>query len=383
MAVDETHGMPDAVSFLDRYWQRRPLLIRSAFADFDCPISVDEVAGLALEESIESRLICGSPEAGWSLQHGPFAEATLSELPPQDWTLLVQDVDKHLPELAGVLDRFAFLPDWRVDDLMISIAGDGGSVGAHRDRYDVFLWQTEGRRRWLIDADPAADLRDDDSGPLRLLQDFKASDDMLLQAGDMLYLPAGLPHHGIADGVCQTWSVGFRGPKPDELLAELFQLLVTQCPDQVLTDRLRTPAAHRAELDPYSLQGLRESLRQAVRTDSSLLDRAIANALSAPKPGLPDPADQADPELPEVLPPKARLLRNPVSRVVLLPEMEDGFHLNGSHQTLPPGCLPLLQRLTARSQVRVSELDLARYGKEGEALLVGLLRGGHWWLLDD
>ncbi|MCK8515792.1 AraC family ligand binding domain-containing protein [Methylonatrum kenyense] len=375
--------MPDAVTFIGRYWQQRPLLIRSAFADFDCPLSVDEVGGLALDADIESRLILGSTDAGWSLQHGPFDEATLSSLPPQDWTLLVQDVDKHLPELAGVLDRFAFLPDWRVDDLMISIAGDGGSVGAHRDRYDVFLLQAEGRRRWLIDRDPLADLQDDASGPLRLLRGFAPSDDMLLHPGDMLYLPAGLPHHGIADGLCQTWSIGFRGPKLDELLAELFQILVVQCPDSVLTDRLGGPARHRAELDPDSLASLREALRQALQTTPELLDQAIARALSTPKPGLPDPADQPVPDLPEVLPADAVLLRNPVCRILLLPGQDDGFYLNGSLQPLPPGCLPLLRQLASSSQVRVSELALARYGKEGEALLFGLLREEHWWLLDD
>ncbi len=383
MAVDEVHGMPDATTFLDRYWQQRPLLIRTAFSDFHCPLSMDEVAGLALDEAIESRLIRGSTEAGWSLQHGPFDETALSSLPEQDWTLLIQDVDKHLPELAGVLDRFSFLPDWRVDDLMISIAADGGSVGAHRDRYDVFLLQAQGRRRWLIDSDPAAPPQDDDRGPLRLLRDFSPSDDMLLQAGDMLYLPAGVPHHGVADGICQTWSVGFRGPKPDELLAELFQILVAQCADQVLTDRLRTPSRHRAELDQASLEGLRAALRQAIGTDDALLDRAIASALSTPKPGLPHPEDEPEPNLPEALPGDAMLLRNPVSRIVRLPDQNDGFYLNGSHQPLAPACLPLLRQLTEKSQVRVSELALARYGKEGEALLFGLLRGGHWWLMDD
>lgn len=382
MGLAEISGMPEPERFLRDYWQQQPVLIRQAFADFRCPISMDEVAGLALEESVESRLIRGSDKVGWDLAHGPFDEATLTGLPERDWTLLVQDVDKLLPELAPVLDRFTFLPRWRLDDLMISIAADGGSVGAHRDRYDVFLLQAEGRRRWLIDSQPNSDLEDETGGPLRLLRDFRTSDDLLLEPGDMLYLPPGIPHHGIADGNCQTWSIGFRGPKPADLLAELFQCLVERCPDQVLGDHLQQPAPGTVDLDPASLTALRNTLRATMQADDALLDHCIAAALGAPRGGRDSALDDVA-AIPDPLPPNAQLERNPATRFLRLPEVRDLLYVNGEAWTVDPACRALIDTLTVQRRLQVSDLHLERHGEPGRKLLTRLLEGGHWWILDD
>ena len=147
-------GMSPA-KFLREYWQKQPLLIRNAFPGYESPLQPEDLAGLACEEGTLSRLIrYDRGSDAWSVRHGPFAEEDFPGLPDHDWTLLVQDVDKWDPDVAALLGHFRFLPRWRIDDIMISFAATGGSVGAHVDQYDVFLLQTHGHRRWLIDAGP-------------------------------------------------------------------------------------------------------------------------------------------------------------------------------------------------------------------------------------
>ncbi|WP_187300613.1 cupin domain-containing protein, partial [Mizugakiibacter sediminis] len=203
-------GMPPA-RFLREYWQKRPLLIRGAFPDFAPPLTPDDLAGLACEELALSRLVLRDRRRDrWTLRNGPFDEAAFAALPRSDWTLLVQDVDKWDADVAALLRHFRFLPTWRVDDVMVSYAADGGGVGAHVDQYDVFLLQGLGRRRWSISADPRApkDFRDDVE--LKQLRTFAPTHAWLLEPGDMLYLPPGVPHDGVAVGPCMTLSVGMR-----------------------------------------------------------------------------------------------------------------------------------------------------------------------------
>lgn len=216
-------------TFLSDYWQRKPLLIRNAFPNFQSPISADELAGLALEEDIESRLIIGGKEPfDWSLKNGPFEEDIFQTLPPSHWTLLVQAVDQWLPEVQEILSHFDFLPSWRLDDIMVSYAEDQGGVGPHFDQYDVFLLQGEGQRRWqtgqVCDATTAL-LTDVD---LKILQDFKAQNEWVLEPGDMLYLPPGLAHWGVAEGECITYSIGFRAPTGVEMLNDLVTELLAK-----------------------------------------------------------------------------------------------------------------------------------------------------------
>lgn len=205
--------------FLKDYWQKKPLLIRQAFPDYQSPISAEELGGLACEESVESRLIQEQGgEYPWQLRHGPFIESDFTSLPESHWTLLVQSVDHHIPELALLLDEFDFIPTWRIDDLMISFAQAQGSVGPHLDNYDVFLLQTQGKRHWHINE---SDYSDDDFIPnsdLRILNSFESTQDWILEPGDMLYLPPGIAHHGIAVDDCLTFSIGFRAPTRKELL---------------------------------------------------------------------------------------------------------------------------------------------------------------------
>ncbi|OWQ51121.1 transcriptional regulator [Stenotrophomonas maltophilia] len=224
-------GMP-AATFLRDYWQKRPLLIRGAFPDFETPVQPEDLAGLACEEGALSRLITHDRATdGWSVRTGPFQEEEFPGMPDHDWTLLVQDVDKWDADVRALIRHFDFLPRWRMDDVMISFAATGGSVGAHVDQYDVFLLQAHGHRRWQIDASesikgkrPPLDFRDDVE--LKLLRRFKPTHDWVLAPGDMLYLPPNVPHNGVAEDPCLTFSFGMRAPASAELISDYLDTLI-------------------------------------------------------------------------------------------------------------------------------------------------------------
>ena len=213
--------------FMKDYWQKKPLLVRGAVPAFSLasqnggssltsPISYEELVELSGHDDVESRLIQSRP---WRFQHGPFQKKVIPSLKKSDWTLLLQGMEAHHPAAANILSWFRFIPDARLDDLMISIAGIGGGVGPHFDSYDVFLIQMSGRRQWRISEQK--DLSLNPKLPLKILQNFKCEQEWILEPGDMLYLPPHIAHDGIAlDAGCQTWSVGFRSPSFKELLQE-------------------------------------------------------------------------------------------------------------------------------------------------------------------
>jgi 50S ribosomal protein L16 3-hydroxylase len=212
--------------FMKRYWHKKPLLVRGAIPafglatqngeDLDSPVSAAELIQLASQDGVESRLIKANP---WSFDTGPFTKKSIPALSKSNWTLLLQGMEAHHPAAAKILSWFRFIPDARLDDLMVSIAGIGGGVGPHFDSYDVFLIQMSGRRRWQISQQK--DLSLSPNLPLKILQHFKPERDWVLEPGDMLYLPPHIAHDGVAlDAGCQTWSVGFRSPSFKELLQE-------------------------------------------------------------------------------------------------------------------------------------------------------------------
>lgn len=212
---------PDNLSpqvFLDEYWQKKPLLIKDAIPDLPDIVSADELAGLACEAEMESRLIIEDPETHhWHLEHGPIAPERFAQLPENHWTLLVQDIDKHIDAAKQLVALFDFLPKWRIDDLMISYAADQGSVGPHTDSYDVFLIQLMGKRKWQI-SDRI--YQPDDLKPdcdLKVLQNFSATEEWIVGPGDMIYLPPNIAHYGVAQGDCLTGSVGFISPRQNEI----------------------------------------------------------------------------------------------------------------------------------------------------------------------
>jgi 50S ribosomal protein L16 3-hydroxylase len=197
--------------FLAAYWQKKPLFVKGAFGEQLNFIDPDEVAGLSREEFVSSRLVYEKhKKKSWSVEDGPFSNETLEALPEAGWSLLVQDVDKILRPASSLFENFSFLPRWRFDDLMISVSPDKSSVGAHVDNYDVFLIQATGQKRWSIEATPQADPSYQEGPDLRILQSFSPTLEWLCEPGDMLYLPPGIAHHGVAVGNSMTFSVGFR-----------------------------------------------------------------------------------------------------------------------------------------------------------------------------
>lgn len=281
-------GMPPA-KFLRDYWQKRPLLIRNAFADFKPPLSPNDLAGLACEETALSRIVAlkgaaipktssfrgrasarndenetTSPTPGndrWTLRNGPFAETNFAKLSASHWSLLVQDVDKWDGDVAALLDRFDFLPSWRIDDVMVSYATDGGGVGPHIDQYDVFLLQGIGQRRWRISVDPNAskDFRNDTE--LKLLRRFEPTHTWTLESGDMLYLPPGVPHEGVAIGECMTFSIGMRAPSAAEMLIDLAGFIAEWLPEeQRYIDAGLRPMRDSGEIDEAAFARVVEAL---------------------------------------------------------------------------------------------------------------------------
>lgn len=209
--------------FLAEYWQKKPLLIRQAIPNFSGLLTPNELAGLACEENVESRIVTYKRKQ-WQLRFGPFEEDDFLQLPARNWTLLVQNLNHHLSEAAEFLQQFNFIPYARLDDLMVSYAPDGGGVGPHFDSYDVFLLQGSGKRKWRIS--DQTDLTLLDGAPLKILQHFDTIAEWVLEPGDMLYLPPKLAHWGIAEGDhCMTYSIGFRAPKVQELAQEFLSFL--------------------------------------------------------------------------------------------------------------------------------------------------------------
>jgi 50S ribosomal protein L16 3-hydroxylase len=228
----------DCGSFLREHWQKRPLLIRNAWRSWSNPLHPDELAGLACEDEVESRLVTNQ-DGRWALEHGPFEEERFGLLGKQGWTLLVQAVDQYVPEVAALLEPFRFVPNWRIDDVMVSYAADGGGVGPHFDQYDVFLVQGLGRRRWRIGAhcDQASELLPNDD--LRLLAKFEAMEEWILEPGDILYVPPGIGHEGVAVGDdCMTYSIGFGAPSRGELIGNWSEHLLGEIQEE---DRYSDP----------------------------------------------------------------------------------------------------------------------------------------------
>ena len=216
--IDQLQGF-DRFEFIQQYWQKKPCLIRQAIPDFESPISPEELAGLACEDEVHSRLVIEKDgNSPWELSYGPFREEVFLALPETHYSLLVSECEKWIPELAELIDLFRFIPDWRIDDLMVSYAPPGGSVGPHTDEYDVFLLQAQGKRKWQYSNGRVNNPVLIPDLDLAIMQNFSGDQEAILIPGDMLYLPPGIAHHGVAIDACMTLSIGFRAPTAIEVL---------------------------------------------------------------------------------------------------------------------------------------------------------------------
>ena len=269
--------------FMRRHWQKKPLLVRQAIPGFCAPLGRSQLFALAVEEGVESRAVIRHGR-DWSLKRGPFGKRDLPPVKQPAWTLLVQGVDLHDDRVRSLLDRFRFVPEARLDDLMVSWASDGGGVGPHFDSYDVFLLQGFGKRRWRIGRQKDFSLQP--GVPLKILSNFTPEEEHVLEPGDMLYLPPRWAHDGIAEGECQTWSIGFRSPWRGELARELLQRLADGAEDlpadamyvDPKQDAVDAPGAIPAQLQAFAQKAVADALK-----DRDALPRALGEYLTEPK----------------------------------------------------------------------------------------------------
>lgn len=272
--------------FMRRHWHKKPLLVRQAIPNFQPPVLRPEMFALAAEESVESRLV-QQIKGGWKLRHGPFARRSLPAMSQREWTLLVQGVDLHNDAVHQLMQQFRFVPEARLDDLMISYATDGGGVGPHFDSYDVFLLQAHGRCRWRIGRQKDLTLKE--GIPLKVLAEFEPEEEFVLEPGDMLYLPPRYAHDGIAEGECMTYSIGFRAPARAELAQELLVRLSEDAAEDEQVQMYRDakqeavaePGAIPAELQAFAKEALERALSQPLA-----LERALGEYLTEPKPNV-------------------------------------------------------------------------------------------------
>ena len=372
------------VQFLREYWQKKPLLIRNAFPGFESPIQPEDLAGLACEEGALARIVRHDHAADtWQIENGPFPEEKFPDMPHQDWTLLVQDVDKWDADVRALLAHFPFLPRWRMDDIMVSFAAPGGSVGAHIDNYDVFLLQGVGHRRWQIDtrANPDETYRDD--VPLRLLKTFNPNHDWVLGPGDMLYLPPGVPHHGTAEDACLTISVGLRAPSSAELLEHYADSLTFDADERIrYADGDIQPPKDPNEIDEAALDRALAALNQLRLSGRDELGEWFGRFVSAYRVAegqAPSPADAAGIDLVTSVGDGATWLRHPYSRMAWR-KMGDAALLFANGAAFPASVADA--RLIAGMEQVDEEAAAALTGK-GRALLQQLADAGHYQPVED
>lgn len=368
----------DPATFLRDHWQQQPLLIRNPWSRWTNPLEPDELAGLAIESEVESRLVTGSA-GSWQMEQGPVPEGRFAELGSAPWTLLVQAVDHHVPDVAALLDAFRFIPNWRVDDVMVSYATDGGGVGPHFDQYDVFLIQGAGRRRWQLGG------RCDDTSPLlphadlRLLADFEVQQEWVLEPGDILYVPPGIAHDGVAlDVDCMTYSIGFRAPSRAELIDGWSESLLDALTED---DRYTDPALPRqgnpGEITPAALARL-----HAMATEGLLDLNGFARWFGqhSTRPKYPEVDWRPDrlvalADLPDMVG-RGALVRNPAARFSFVRRGDAAVLLFVNGRCIPCDgpAAALAERICARDHLLVEPSIIA--GSAAAELLLDLLNEG-------
>jgi len=274
-------GGLSAKQFLSQFWQRKPLLVRNAISNFKGPVQAPELFALASRPDVESRIV-RRVRRKWKVSEGPFSRSDLGRMPRSGWTILVQGLNLEVPAADKLLRLFGFLPHARIDDVMVSYASPGGGVGPHFDSYDVFLLQGEGQRRWSIAKryDPALvpDI------PIKVLRRFKAESEWLLGPGDMLYLPPGWAHDGVALGPCFTYSIGFRAPSRGEIAREFLGFLQERVAfDGLYADRGARLPRHAGQI-PAAMVEHAVAAADEIRWSRRDVSRLLGSYLSEPKP---------------------------------------------------------------------------------------------------
>ncbi len=271
--------------FLADYWQKKPLVIRQAFPNFQCPVTAEELAGLSCEDEVNSRIVIEKDgDHPWQPIFGPMDDGTYSNLPESHWTLVLNDLEKVVPELAWLPDLFRFIPDWRLDDLMCSYAADQGSVGPHFDLYDVFIIQGTGRRRWQISAAQVTEDNQVKDTPLRIHKHFNAEQEWILEPGDMIYIPPNISHHGVSLGESISFSVGYRAVSHGDLLND-FIAHITQdlSPKLTYQDADLKLQTHSSEITEDAIRRVKKIFSTYLKPEHKEIERWFGRYMSDPK----------------------------------------------------------------------------------------------------
>ncbi|WP_372833965.1 JmjC domain-containing protein [Pontibacterium sp.] len=368
-------------TFLQEYWQKKPLLIRNAFPDLEAPVGADELAGLACEEDVEARLVIQGPEEDqWELKHGPFNEDTFAALPEDNWTLLVQAVDHWVPEANEIVEQFRFIPNWRYDDLMVSFASQGGGVGPHYDNYDVFLIQTQGKRRWEVGGFFDQNSPRRPNMPVMIIPDWEAENTWILEPGDMLYIPPQVGHNGVSESDdCMTYSVGFRAPSHAEILRSFTDFVGEKLTSESrYTDPDLKLQDNPGQIEAESLQQVRDIFNQYLNDDAQL-SKWLGEFVTDPKYPDLDQAPEDDislEQLQETLADGDLLLsRNEGSRFSFfqLPENQVRLFVDGESFLCEDATCSLATSLCQNPNIVINQGD---WSDEALKILVQLLNQG-------
>ena len=366
--------------FLREYWQKKPCLIRNALPDFEPPLDGDDLAGLSCDEMAESRIVSGKfSKQDWQLHHGLFDEETFAQLPESHWTLLVQDVEKHYPPLQKLMGRFDFLPNWRLDDLMVSYAVTGGSVGPHVDQYDVFLYQAQGSKLWQITEEFSPGLLE--NCPLNVLQEFEPRNEWILKPGDMLYLPPNIAHHGIALDEGMTWSIGLRAPSAADLFLGLGEALSSEEHEGMrYSDPQLHPVTRPGEIDDDAIERMKNLLKKSFEnpaTFNEFLGGFLTRFRLAQEPASPDP-DLNAAGLLKKLESGYRLFRNPWTRLAWIASSDHALLFAAGSKV---NCsVPTAQELCSNPEPDLFSVAL---DAQDMAAVLQLVNGGHLVLHSD
>jgi 50S ribosomal protein L16 3-hydroxylase len=348
--------------FLRDYWHKKPLFVRGAIPGYRCPLAPEELAGLACEEGVESRIVMEKDgQRPWQAEHGPFPEERFTRLPATHWTVLVQEINKHVPDFAALQDQFDFIPWWRLDDVMVSYAPPFGTVGPHADNYDVFLIQGLGRRRWQINSMTPGP---DDLIPgldLRIMKEWVTEQEWIVEPGDLLYLPPGVPHFGVALEDCITVSVGYRAPNVKGMLIDFAERFIEQADSEAFyADPDQALQADPGEISPRARERVRQIIR-AIDLSDDAIDRWFGSFITEEKPGhevmLPE-EELTGPQMQRRLKQEGMLVRSEYCRFAHYSDGQGLPHLfiNGEEMTLESSLLPLVRYLAHQREYEAAEI---------------------------
>lgn len=371
--------------FLKEYWQKKPLLIKNAFTDFNDPIAADELAGLAMENEIESRIVSYSNtdhDKSWQVNHGPFEDFT--QFGEENWTLLVQAVNNWSRPTHSLLTPFSFIPNWRIDDVMVSFSTPNGGVGAHLDQYDVFIIQGSGKRRWQVGL-PDQTLQTLLPAPdLKQVSDFSPLIDEITQAGDLLYIPPNHPHNGVSIENSMNFSIGFQAPSSQELWSSFAdQLIDGHLGEHRFEDPHRAICNTPSHIGDKDINDLKSFMLQQLN-DPKLFGQFIGKFVTQNHHALEIliPVNEIDNEkLMDILS-ESDIQFLPVSgiKAAIIENNNDNLFINGEAFSIDADTLPLAKALVNRDPLTTKYLNSFNLCLKNKQLLTSVLNKGYWYI---